>query len=1267
MVVEEPLGEKAKLDQSKIPHATTKDLKPTNDLKDFTANFSIHAPNSNQQKVISNKLYKATAIVCTSCPDLSHHKVLSERTLLQLSAMETNEVSFTPQGCVVRYKRTGLCYSCACCEPVHTLQTHAMWLRHWENSLNHVVSYACDHCENTFDGIRAVAQHTKACSLAPHRSQLPAMDMQDINQNLHECPYCACRALNKRGLSRHLHRKHPQCLFDKFSGKKLKDPRWSGCEAKTLAKAVYNCLKTRGLSIRNEQDIRLVLRESFLSCKDSLAKSYRRVLALLESGKLKRELELRQDKKSRKRQRRLQAVDDNANIASTSDGPTNESNCDCLNRVRMDTEALVASLNQPDADKRLKQTCRRELHSQSPSTGTRLLDAIYKKYGKNVDGNGCTDKTREVQPRGSRNLSTLDPNQLYKLLKSKGYMNHLCNPELLNLEASLEAKRWFSGQFERPSIEDEHPIIPIDRTGSTCNIHAFIGKDEVIKHVKSFDKDTASGNDGFSAVDLKSVPTSLLVILMNMFLLAKDVPPALKVNRTTLLAKKANPGPQDWRPITVSSVVYRLFSKIITKRLIGEVHLSPHQRAFLPGIDGCGENASTIAMLIRESNAGHGPLYMCSLDLAKAFDSVSFSSIKRALMRQRVDQTSLSLIENILYGNSTIVGKTELAKITRGVRQGDPISPLLFNLVIDELFDFLKDKKRGAFYTKRNGERSRIAAVAFADDIVLLCDSQRHLEMQISTCVKFFTKRDMRINISKSSCLAIRHLPRSDVCTPLPVKIEVLNPKTGSMECLPCLGPSSELRILGTYITPMGKPDLQIGRLRELLELIQDSALERHNKIEIIRNHVVFKFRYQVVYGGVSMHDAGTADALIRKYLRLILELPNHTADAFFHLPRKLGGLGIERLEFAATCLRVKAELRLLKSEREATNESIRVAKLRDGYLYCLRNTGRLSNAEENIWLSTRDSMQLARQLKAIDAEKWYLECRQTSIKRDLAIIRSKAQGAAFHHLVKAPNEYLIEPERYNLELHKIPMIYKIRLGMLNVLSNSRFARQNEHQNTLDRCRLCRNARETPMHVLQKCHYTKRWQHERHNAIVALLYQALKDHVNGEHGSVLKEQSLEFLSSTGQNEVRLKPDLIVVCRNQTRQADGVTRVAIIDVTVAYEQSVSSLVKAYERKRIKYEPLGKLLCSSNNLEMVERLNSGETCRLEMEPRSSNIRFKVCPFVVGCRGGWTEANLKLFNYLGLSVDKVLVNRIMRTAAERSINIFRKFMSKVRARDS
>lgn len=85
------------------------------------------------------------------------------------------------------------------------------------------------------------------------------------------------------------------------------------------------------------------------------------------------------------------------------------------------------------------------------------------------------------------------------------------------------------------------------------------------------------------------------------------------------------------------------------------------------------------------------PYNIISLDLRKAFDSVLHSSIKRSLTRFGVQPLVSDYIMNSYDNVSTTISCssniTSKIPIGKGVTQGDPISPMLFNMVIDEILD----------------------------------------------------------------------------------------------------------------------------------------------------------------------------------------------------------------------------------------------------------------------------------------------------------------------------------------------------------------------------------------------------------------------------------------------------------------------------------------------------------------------------------------------------------------------------------------------------
>ena len=86
--------------------------------------------------------------------------------------------------------------------------------------------------------------------------------------------------------------------------------------------------------------------------------------------------------------------------------------------------------------------------------------------------------------------------------------------------------------------------------------------------------------------------------------------------------------------------------------------------------------------------------------------------------------------------------------MTRGVKQGDCLSPLLFNLMLDELLDELPDH----IGVEIGG--CKINALGFADDIILLASSKAGMKFLIQKTEEFFGLRSMKITAKK--CFSLR-------------------------------------------------------------------------------------------------------------------------------------------------------------------------------------------------------------------------------------------------------------------------------------------------------------------------------------------------------------------------------------------------------------------------------------------------------------------------------------------------------------------------------
>ncbi|NXR57205.1 PO21 protein, partial [Hippolais icterina] len=120
----------------------------------------------------------------------------------------------------------------------------------------------------------------------------------------------------------------------------------------------------------------------------------------------------------------------------------------------------------------------------------------------------------------------------------------------------------------------------------------------------------------------------------------------------------------------------------------------------------------------------------------KAFDTVSHQHILHGLQQRGVDPHIVNLVRN-MYENiytyiTTKKTQTDRIQIQVGVKQGDPMSPFLFNLAMDPLLCELEEKGKG-----HHRGSSCITAMAFADDLVLLSDSWEDMKENIKILEAF--------------------------------------------------------------------------------------------------------------------------------------------------------------------------------------------------------------------------------------------------------------------------------------------------------------------------------------------------------------------------------------------------------------------------------------------------------------------------------------------------------------------------------------------------
>ena len=445
-----------------------------------------------------------------------------------------------------------------------------------------------------------------------------------------------------------------------------------------------------------------------------------------------------------------------------------------------------------------------------------------------------------------------------------------------------QTKQW----YVRPGVEAKNETLrerPALHT-QVAELGPF-SQEELQTVLASLKKNKAPGPDGlpnelFQLLD--HTAELALLDVYNEIRNKRDMPQEWLEARvvTIFKGKGSDTDPANYRPIALLNVVYKILAAMIQKRLAKHMDHSirPLQFGFRAG-----KSTQNPLFILRRAmewaNNADRPLQLLFLDWKQAFDSLDHTAMIIALRRVGVPETELLLISRF-YEQATFEvqdpkGDKAVGNFSSGIRQGCPVSPYLFVLVLSVIFQDVDNRLlMQGIPTNTWSPNHPHYDLEYADDTLLMSLTIPQMQSMLSALETEADFYGMALNATKTEALEDpRYVPTS-----------------------------TQVKYLGSMVT-WDKPfDEAFPHRKALAEeaykklrLVWNSSMSKKSKLRVFQSVFIPVLLYGLDVFTLTTPLLERIDAFYFRFLRRIIKIPasyisrvtNHTVWAQANYPKK--------------------------------------------------------------------------------------------------------------------------------------------------------------------------------------------------------------------------------------------------------------------------------------------------------------------------------------------------------------------------------------------
>lgn len=417
------------------------------------------------------------------------------------------------------------------------------------------------------------------------------------------------------------------------------------------------------------------------------------------------------------------------------------------------------------------------------------------------------------------------------------------------LEINSTFKEFYSTLYTSESPPDtmfmekflENLNIPTISQDQCEDLEEPLEKKEIEDSIRAMQSGKTPGPDGFPVEFYKKFSKQLTPLLLNLFnhSFEKSALPQTLTEALITVLLKPGKEPTDcgsYRPISLLNVDVKILSKVLAARIntvITDI-VSTDQTGFVKGRHSF-INIRRLLNVVHSPSSGGAPEAVVSLDAEKAFDRLEFSYLFYVLTKFGFGPKFVSWVR-LLYSSpkaAVVTNKvcSQYFPLSRGTRQGCPLSPLLFVLAIEPLS--IKLRSLPSIQGIRRMDADYKISL-YADDLLIyLTDPSVCTPVILNTLGDFSKFSGYKINYSKSVCFPINDKHHTIREADLPFSVS-----------------ESGFKYLGINITPTfsglyeGNFTPLLGKLKSDLQRWSTIYLSLAGKINCIKMNVLPRFLY---------------------------------------------------------------------------------------------------------------------------------------------------------------------------------------------------------------------------------------------------------------------------------------------------------------------------------------------------------------------------------------------------------------------------------------